>query len=367
MFYFLVVHCIPDYAQTPLRLFDYVTFRAGASLLTAFLIGILFGPMTVRKLKNAIAPARLEGLIKEEVIDHKKDKTPSMGGILVVASIIISILLWGNLTNALLLLFVCTLAAFSAIGFFDDYIKVVKHNRDGIPARLKFLLQVFVSITALTIYSHLSPDTYHNFCDLYVPFFKNPVWTMPYWFALLFSVIVLVGASNAVNLTDGKDGLAVGCTIWCMIAYGIFAYVSSNYVFASHLNLHFISQGGEIVVFSAAIIGACVGFLWYNCHPAAMFMGDTGSLALGGIIGFISVLVNQEFLLIIIGGVFLMEILSVMMQVASFRLTGKRIFRCTPIHHHFELGGWGETQIVTRFWILAGLFALIGLATLKLR
>ena len=190
---------------------------------------------------------------------------------------------------------------------------------------------------------------------------------MPYPVAVAFAVFVLVGTSNAVNLTDGKDGLATGCTIWCMMTYALIAYLCTNSIFASHLDLPFIRNGAEIVVFAAAIIGACVGFLWHNCKPASMFMGDTGSLALGGIIGFISILVNQELLLILVGGVFVMEIGSVIIQVTSFKLTGKRVFKCTPIHHHFEQLGWTETQIVTRFWILAGLFALAGAATMKLR
>lgn len=369
MFYLFIVRCIENYDQTPLRLIDYVTFRAGAALFTSFFICLIFGPLTVRLLKQAIAPARLEGVVDEKFVDHSKDKTPSMGGLLVVASIVISALLWGNMTNALLLLFVGTLIAFSAIGFWDDYNKVIKHNRDGIPGKLKLTLQILVSIIALTIYSHLSEYTYHNFCELYLPLIKNCVWVMPYAFALIFATIVLAGASNAVNLTDGKDGLAVGCTIWCMIAYAMIAYVSSNMVFAEHLNLRFIRGGGEIVVFSAAIAGSCIGFLWYNCNPASMFMGDTGSVALGGIIGFIAVLVKQEFLLIIVGGIFFLEIISVMIQVPYFKLTGKRIFLCTPIHHHFERlqKPWTETQIVIRFWIVAGLLALAGIATLKLR
>ena len=363
----LLITQIPDYDATPLRLIDYVTFRAGCALMTAVLLAILLGPLTIRLLKNATAPARLEGLVDEKFQNRQKDKTPSMGGILIVFSILVATLLWGNLENGLLLLFIGTLLAFAAIGFWDDAQKVFRKKRDGISAKTKFLAQCAVAGAASAIL-HYIPEAGGTFQALCLPFITDPVWIMPFWFALIFSILVIVGSSNAVNLTDGKDGLAVGCTIFCVLTYGAFAYMSSHVVFAKHLGLRFIGGGGaEIVVLAAAIAGACIGFLWHNCHPAAMFMGDTGSLALGGTIGFIAVLVSQEILLIVVGGVFIMEITSVILQVASFKLTGKRIFRCTPIHHHFEQLGWTETQIVTRFWILAGLFALIGLATLKLR
>lgn len=366
MLHFLISQ-IHNYSATPLRLIDYVTFRAGCALMTAVLIAILLGPWTIRRLKNATAPARLEGLVDEKFQNRQKDKTPSMGGLLIVFSILTATLLWGNLQNRLLLLFIGTLLAFAAIGFWDDSQKIFRKKRDGISAKTKFLSQCLVAGTASALL-YFTPEVGNHFQELYLPFMKTPVWTMPLWLALIFSILVIVGASNAVNLTDGKDGLAVGCTIFCVLTYGAFAYMSSHMIFAKHLGLHFLGGGGaEIVVLSAAIAGACIGFLWHNCHPAAMFMGDTGSLALGGTIGFIAVLVSQELLLIVVGGVFVMEIASVMLQVASFKLTGKRIFRCTPIHHHFEQIGWTETQIVTRFWILAGLFALIGLATLKLR
>lgn len=367
MLYYLV-SLIPGYAGTPLRLFDYVTFRAGAALVTALLLGILFGPLTVRLLKKlrATAPTRLAGLMEESLIDHAKDSTPSMGGLLVVGSIVASALLWSKLNNRLLLIFLGTLVLFSALGFWDDFMKVAYRKRDGISGKLKLLFQALISFGALFLVSRTPElgDTFREFC---VPFVKNAVWIMPPVIAFVFFMLVVVGTSNAVNLTDGKDGLAVGCTIFCILTYGAFAYMSSHKIFADHLDIHFIAGASEIVVFSMAIVGSCIGFLWYNCHPASMFMGDTGSLALGGVIGLIAVLVHQEILLILVGGVFVMEIVSVMLQVTSFKLTGKRIFKCTPIHHHFEKSGWTETQIVVRFWILAGLFALIGLATLKLR
>ncbi len=367
MFYWLVT-LIPNYKDTPLRLFEYVTFRAGAALLTALVLGILFGPLTVRLLKKfrTAAPTRLAGLMEEKLIDHKKDATPSMGGLLVVGAILLSTLLWSKLNNQLLLVFLGTLIAFSALGFWDDFMKVAYRKRDGIPGKVKLAGQFLISFIALFFVTR-SPELGATFNELCVPFFKTPVWIMPPVIAYLFSMLVVTGTSNAVNLTDGKDGLAVGCTIFCALAYGAFAYMASHRIFAEHLDIHYIAGASEIVVFAMAIVGACIGFLWYNCHPASMFMGDTGSLALGGVIGLIAVLVKQEILLLLVGGVFVMEIVSVMIQVTSFKLTGKRVFLCTPIHHHFEKLGWTETQIVVRFWILSGIFALLGMATLKLR
>jgi len=369
MFYYLFTTLIPNYQETPLRLLDYVTFRAGAALVTSFFLALLFGPLTVRLLKrlNAMAPSRLEGLVEAEFTHHEKDKTPSMGGLLIVASILISSCLWGRLDNRLLLIFLGTAAAFCGLGFWDDFAKVALKRRDGIPGRVKLICQFVIAFIALYFYSH-TPGAGETFRQLCVPFVKQPVWPMmPIVIAYIFGLFVVVGSSNAVNLTDGKDGLAVGCTIFCVLTYGAFAYMASHKVFAEHLDLNYIAGASEIVVLAASVAGACIGFLWHNCYPASMFMGDTGSLALGGIIGLIAVLVNQEILLILVGGVFVMEIVSVMIQVASFKLTGKRVFLCTPIHHHFEKKGWTETQIVVRFWILAGMLALFGLATLKLR
>ncbi|MBO5694269.1 MAG: phospho-N-acetylmuramoyl-pentapeptide-transferase [Lentisphaeria bacterium] len=363
MFYYLI-HLWSGYQNTPLRLIDYSTFRSGAALLTAFLLCIFFGPMTVRMLKNAIAPERLKGLVDEKFIDQQKSKTPSMGGLLIVFAIAVSTGLWSDFSNPLPAVFLGTLLTYSAIGFIDDFYKVFRKDRDGIRGRTKLILQFLSAGGALWAFHQISPETFTQFT---VPFMKGALFVMPVWLAYLYGALVVVGASNAVNLTDGKDGLCTGCMIFCALAYGVFAYVTGHRVFAEYLDVNYIAGASEVVVLTAALIGACIGFLWFNCHPAAMFMGDTGSLALGGVIGLIAVLVKQELLLVIVGGVFVMEIVSVMLQVASFKLTGKRIFRCTPIHHHFEQGGWTETQIVTRFWILAGLLALIGMATLKIR
>ena len=363
MFYYLI-HLWSGYQNTPLRLIDYSTFRSGAALLTAFLLCIFFGPMTVRMLKNAIAPERLKGLVDEKFIDQQKSKTPSLGGLLIVFAIAVSTGLWSDFSNPLPAVFLGTLLTYSAIGFIDDFYKVFRKDRDGIRGRTKLILQFLSAGGALWAFHQISPETFTQFT---VPFMKGALFVMPVWLAYLYGALVVVGASNAVNLTDGKDGLCTGCMIFCALAYGVFAYVTGHRVFAEYLDVNYIAGASEVVVLTAALIGACIGFLWFNCHPAAMFMGDTGSLALGGVIGLIAVLVKQELLLVIVGGVFVMEIVSVMLQVASFKLTGKRIFRCTPIHHHFEQGGWTETQIVTRFWILAGLLAFIGMATLKIR
>lgn len=354
----------------PLRLFEYVTFRAGGAALTAMLICFLLGPITVRLLKKlgATAPTRLEGLVDEEFIDRSKDKTPSMGGLLIIFSIAISTILWATPSDPIVFVFLATLLSLGGVGFLDDYAKVVHSNRDGISGRVKLLFQLIIALAAV-LSLFCMPETGDYINKLMLPFMKNPLdigWIGP-GVVFIIGTVAVVGSSNAVNLTDGKDGLAIGCIIFCALTYAAFAYLCGHVFFAEHLNIPFIPASSEVVIFAAALVGSGIGFLWYNCHPASMFMGDTGSLALGGSIALIAVLVKQELTLLIVGGVFVMEAVSVMLQIASFKLTGKRIFRCAPIHHHFEQKGWQETQIVVRFWILSGIFALIGLATLKLR
>ncbi len=352
----------------PFRLFNYVTFRAAGAAFTAMMIGFFFGPMAVRMLKNFTAPARLEGIFTEEMIDRAKDKTPSMGGLLIVVSMVISTLLWADLTNPSLWVFLLTLIGLAAVGFVDDYMKVKRPNKGGITGRFKLFCQfsiAFVAVSAL----YTLPGTGYDIQNIMVPFYKTPLDLGMAGAVIAFTlgVFVVVGSSNAVNLTDGKDGLAIGSIIFCALTYAGFAYISGHKIFAEHLNSPFIPSASEVVVFAATMVGAGIGFLWHNCHPASMFMGDTGSLALGGTIGLIAVLVRQELMLPIVGGVFVMEAGSVIIQVISFKTTGKRVFLCSPIHHHFELKGWTETQIVVRFWILSGVFALLGLASLKLR
>ncbi len=353
----------------PFRLFKYVTFRAGLAATIAFLLVLLLAPMTIRLLKkfNTAAPSRHKGLIPDQFIDSNKEKTPSMGGILIVFGIVISTLLCAVPTNRYMYIFIIITLAMAGIGFIDDYSKAVYRKRDGIPGKLKLLLEFIVAGVCVS-YLMVSAEGFVDLRSLYLPFIKDPVLTgfIGTIITLPLGILVVVGASNAVNLTDGKDGLATGCITFAAMAFSVFAYVSGNKIFSEYLFIHYVSGAGEIGIFAASIIGASIGFLWYNCHPASMFMGDTGSLALGGSIGLIAVLLKQEIALVVVGGVFVIEALSVIIQVCSFKLRGKRVFLCAPIHHHFERKGWKETQIVTRFWILAFIFALLGLATLKL-
>jgi phospho-N-acetylmuramoyl-pentapeptide-transferase len=354
----------------PLRVFQYVTLRSGAAAATAFLLTIFLAPFTIRMLKklNTSAPSRHKGLIPDEYIDENKDKTPSMGGVLIIFSIVVATVLWAVPTNPFTYIFLFTTVSLGLVGFVDDYTKVVFRERDGISAKLKIILQLAIAIVSVFCL-FVIPENGHYISQLMVPFCLKPVLSGFIGALVTFplGVIVVIGASNAVNLTDGKDGLAIGPVILCALTYAVFAYLSGNINFSEYLKIHYIPGAGEVGVFAAAIIGAGAGFLWYNCYPASMFMGDTGSLALGGSIGLIAVLVRMEIVLLLVGGVFVMEALSVILQVGSFKLRKKRIFLCAPIHHHFERKGWTETQIVVRFWILAGIFALLGLATLKLR
>ncbi len=363
-----------------LRLFDYVTFRAGGAGATAFLLAVILGKPMAKFLRHfrTTAPTRLGGLVPEEFIDREKDKTPSMAGLLIVGAIIVSTLLWGKYNQPIMWVLVVSIALFCLIGFADDYAKVVFKRRDGIPGRLKMLCIMLVSAMALYCLNSL-PDynslyevdrqlvPYNAMQALQVPFFKEPILVNCWYIIWPLDFLVIIGTANAVNLTDGKDGLATGCMVFSSLAYVVIAYLCGHKIFAGYLDIPYIAGSVEAVVFGAAMTGACIGFLWHNCHPASMFMGDTGSLALGGALGMLAVVVRQEILLILVGGVFVMEAGSVMLQVASFKLTGKRIFKCTPIHHHFERIPWTENQIVVRFWILAGLFALFALSTLKLR
>jgi phospho-N-acetylmuramoyl-pentapeptide-transferase len=353
----------------PLRLFQYVTFRAGGAFFTAVALSFIFGPATISLLKKfqATAPSRLKGLAPDEFIASEKNETPSMGGILILFAIFVSTLFWALPENKMVWIFLFTLISLGLVGFADDYAKVAMKKRDGIPGKIKLALQIIVGVAAVYFLYKL-PQTGRLVSDFYVPFLKHPLLSgLPLIPAVAFGALVLTASSNAVNLTDGKDGLAVGCSIFSSLAYAIFAYMCGHKIFAEYLNIPFIPGASEVVVFAMAICGACIGFLWFNCHPASMFMGDTGSLALGASIGLIAVLVKQEVNLIIIGGVFVIEALSVIIQVISFKLTGKRVFLCSPLHHHFERKGWTETQIVVRFWILAGIFAILGIASLKIR
>ncbi|MBC15787.1 phospho-N-acetylmuramoyl-pentapeptide transferase [Pseudodesulfovibrio profundus] len=343
-----------------LNVFRYITFRSVWALLTALIISILFGPAMIRWLQRI----KCGQYIQEDGPKHQaKQGTPTMGGIMIIISVVVSTLLWGDLTNIYVWLTMLVFVGFGAVGFADDYTKVIRRQNEGLSAKSKFFWQCLVAGAAL--YLLIQQPAYST--ELSVPFFKNFNPDLG-WFYLPFAMIVMVGASNAVNLTDGLDGLAIGPMIVAMACFAIFIYVSGHAQMAEYLAIQNIQGIGEVTVFCGAMVGAGLGFLWFNAHPAQVFMGDVGSLSLGGALGFVAVLAKQELLLAIVGGVFVFETLSVILQVGYFKLTGgKRIFMMAPLHHHFELKGIPESKIIVRFWILSILMALMALSTLKLR
>ena len=350
----------------PLRLFEYVTFRAGGAAITAFLLVLLLGKYVAKALRslNAMGAERLQGIMPPEMIDKEKSKTPCMGGILIIGAIVVAGILWTKIAGDVAPVLIGGTACYAMIGFIDDFMKVYYKNNKGLNWKHKMGLLILVSILVLWAFSRstvLGP----LLLEFYVPFIKEPLYVG--FFSLVFGVVVLAGTTNAVNLTDGKDGLASGCTIFCVLTYIVFCYLMSHKGFANYLSIPYIRGAEEAVVFGAAVCGACIGFLWHNCHPAIMFMGDTGSLALGGVVGMMAILVRQEILLVVVGSVLVMEAGSVMIQIACNKLFHFKPFRCSPIHHHFEYKNWTETQIVVRFWIISGISALLALATLKLR
>jgi phospho-N-acetylmuramoyl-pentapeptide-transferase len=360
------------------RIFRYVTFRCVFASLTALLIGLLIGPFVIERLRQF----QIGQYIREEgpQSHQKKGGTPTMGGVLICISILVPTLLWSDLSNPFVWLVMFSTVAFAAIGFADDYIKVVHKRSLGLTSRQKLLLQLFasgaVAIALLVLRGQREYST-----RLMVPFVKSfrpnlivdsllhtHFWPLAFVPFILFVMIVISGASNAVNLTDGLDGLAIGCTIIAAGALTVLTYVSGHAVFSDYLELQRMPMVSELTIFCGAMVGASIGFLWYNAHPAEIFMGDVGALALGGAIATVAVVIKQELLLPLIGGVFIMELFSVILQVGSYKLRGgKRIFRMAPLHHHFELGGWSESKVITRFWIMALVFALFALTTLKLR
>jgi len=377
MLYYLFVEVLRPYFK-PLNVFRYITVRTAYASLTALLISLLLGPWLIRKLREL----QIGQFIREEgPKSHQSKKgTPTMGGVLIVISTVVPSLLWADLHNAYVLLSIGAMLAFGAIGFADDYIKTVKKRNLGLTAKSKFTLQVLTSILAgIALIALTTRGVYST--QLIVPFFKKfrpdlvidsilnkpLLWPLAFVPFLIFVTLVIVGSSNAVNLTDGLDGLAIGCTVIASGAFTILTYLTSNARFATYLDIQYIPHAGELTVFCGALVGAALGFLWYNAHPADIFMGDVGSLSLGGTIGVLAVILKQEVLLFFVGGVFVLEALSVILQVGSYKLTGKRIFRMAPIHHHFELIGWSESKVIARFWILALIFALFALSTLKLR
>jgi phospho-N-acetylmuramoyl-pentapeptide-transferase len=342
------------------NVFRYITFRVAAAIVTALLLSWLLGPWFVRTLRRLSVGQNIRDVGPQA--HQVKAGTPTMGGLLILFAALGATLLWGNLYNKYVWIVVLVTAAFGAIGFADDYIKVRKRRNLGLTAKAKFGLQFLAAaIMGVALLRLPGFDT-----DLSFPFFKQLYLPLGAFY-IVFVMIVLVGASNAVNLTDGLDGLAIGTTSVAAATYALFTYVAGNKVIAGYLQVTHIPGVGEVAVFCGALFGAGLGFLWYNSHPAEVFMGDVGSLALGGGIGAVAVLAKQEILLVLVGGVFVMEALSVILQVISFKLRGKRIFRMSPIHHHFELIGWAEPKVIVRFWILSILFALLSLSTLKLR
>ncbi len=346
------------------NVFRYITFRTAWAALTALVISFILGPWLIERMRQI----KLGQFIREEGPKSHQQKagTPTMGGILINIAILIPTLLWADILNPYIWIVLFVTFAYGAIGFVDDYRKLIKRRNLGLTARTKFSMQIGVALAAGLAIAYL-PTIHNNYSTvLTFPFFKTlHVDLGPLYIA--FIVVVIVGASNAVNLTDGLDGLAIGTTLIAAVTYTILTYAAGNFRVADYLRIAWVPQAGELAVFCGAMVGASLGFLWFNAHPAEIFMGDVGSLALGGAIGCLAVMIKQEILLIFVGGLFVVEAASVILQVASFKLTGRRVFKMSPLHHHFELSGWRETKVVVRFWIIAIIFALLSLSTLKLR
>jgi phospho-N-acetylmuramoyl-pentapeptide-transferase len=382
MLYYLSQKLLDWSAGTPwadhlsaLRLFRYITVRSAGAAITALILSWWLGPKIIRWLKQLkfgqdyADKAEEAGGLGARVLS--KRGTPTMGGILIVAVLTFSTMLWAQ-WNAQVELTLLSVLVLTGLGFYDDYAKIIQQSGGGTPPRLKLWVQILLAVF-IGVYLWLTPSTIKLVTEITVPFYKYPVAVNAGWIGLLIVVLAIVGSSNAVNLTDGLDGLAVGCTLITGFVFLIFTYLAGNVKAAGYLQIPYVNGAGELTVFCSALIGAGLGFLWFNCHPAQVFMGDTGSLPLGGALGIIAVLIHQPFVLVIAGGVFVMEAISVILQTGWFRLTrercgvGRRIFLMAPLHHHFEKKGWYESQVVMRFYILCVLFAVVALATLKLR
>jgi phospho-N-acetylmuramoyl-pentapeptide-transferase len=369
MLYLLYERLADNHHYIPvLNLLRYLTFRSGLSLITAQLTVVAMGSRFIRWMQARQGrgqPIRADGIERHIV---EKAGTPTMGGLMFLAGIAVGTLLWADLTNVYVWMVLFITLAFGLLGFFDDYAKVTKQSTAGISGWGRLLIEASVAILAVFLmawYGPAAPES-HLSTSLAFPVFKRALLDLG-WFYVVFGALVVIGASNAVNFTDGLDGLA---TVPVMIAagtFGLIAYLVGNFKFADYLQLHFVPQVGEVGIYCAAMVGSCLGFLWYNAPPAKIFMGDSGALALGGGLGAVAVATKHEIVLAIVGGLFVLETVSVMVQVASFKLTGRRVFRMAPIHHHFERLGWAEPTIVIRFWIISVMLALVGLATLKLR
>jgi phospho-N-acetylmuramoyl-pentapeptide-transferase len=361
MFYFL--SALSDQFQA-FNLFRYITFRSGGAVITALLISFIFGSRIIAWLKSKQGegqPIRDDGPQGHLV---RKKGTPTMGGFLVLLALTVSILLWADLRNPYVWIVLGMTVSFGLIGFFDDYRKLMRRSPHGVPGRVKLLIEIILAAAACIALAYVMPQPLAN--ALAVPFFKNALFNLG-WFFVPFGAVVITGASNSVNLTDGLDGLAIGPAMIAAASFAIISYLVGNAVYANYLQLHHVPRADELMVFCGAMVGASLGFLWFNAPPASVFMGDTGSLSIGAALGTISVITKHELVLAIIGGLFAIEAVSVIVQVASFKLTGRRVFRMAPLHHHFEQMGWEESKIVIRFWIIALILAIAGLATLKLR
>jgi phospho-N-acetylmuramoyl-pentapeptide-transferase len=345
------------------NVFQYITFRTAMATLTALLVSLLLGPGLIRRLRQF----QIGQEIREEGPDshHAKRGTPTMGGLLIITAVVLPTLLWADLRNVFMWTAVAATLLFGTIGFLDDYLKVVRRRNLGLSARAKFTLQVVVALLIGLFLSWLSERGQFS-TTLSFPFFKNLIVDLGLAYPL-FAVLVLTGAANAVNLTDGLDGLAIGSLLIVWGTFAVLTYAAGHAIVSEYLALPNVKGVGELTVFCGAVVGASLGFLWFNSHPAEIFMGDVGSMAMGGALGTTALMIKQEILLVLAGGLFVVEALSVILQVGSFKLRGRRIFRMSPLHHHFELAGWSETKVVIRFWILALIFALLALATLKLR
>ncbi len=342
------------------NVFRYITFRTIYAILTALLISFVVGPWLIKKLKAF----QLQQVVREDVPTRHlaKNGTPTMGGSLIIGAIAVPTLLWSDLTNPYVWIVLLTTLAFGVLGFFDDYKKIRDKDGVGIRARYKFPIQVAIGLIAsLVLFYTVDHDS-----RLIFPFFKKVMPELDHWY-ILFSLLVIVGSANAVNLTDGLDGLAIGPVLIASATFMLFCYLAGNFRFASYLQIPFVKGSGELTILCGALVGSGLGFLWFNTFPAQVFMGDVGSLSLGSALGTIAVVTKQEFLLVIVGGIFVIEVLSVIIQVASFRLRKRRVFRMAPIHHHFELKGWAEPKIIVRFWIIGIILGLIAISTLKLR
>ena len=367
MFYWLIdlSNTVPGLGifRSFLNVFRYITFRTGGAMVTGALFVFMFGPWIIDHLRlrqGKGQPIRTDGPQSHLM----KKGTPTMGGLMILSGLLVSTVLWANPLNPYVWIVLAVTLGFGFVGFYDDYLKVTKQTHSGFAGRIRLLIEAVIALAATYALVRLGRDPFST--ALVIPFFKDIVLNLG-WFFVLFGAFIMVGAGNAVNLTDGLDGLAIVPVMIAAASFGMIAYLAGNAVFSDYLQINYVAGTGELAVLCGAVLGAGLGFLWFNAPPASIFMGDTGSLALGGMLGSIAVAVKHEIVLAVIGGLFVLEAVSVIVQVASFKLTGKRIFRMAPIHHHFEQLGWTEPQIVIRFWIISVMLALAGLSTLKLR